>query len=56
MNPRNQKSLNFTLILRRNQRLNRGEILQKIKITKTEIKTEIKSNYNSKRKLKAIRR
>ena len=55
-NPRNKKSLNLDLILLRNHQMNRGDFFQKSKIVKFKIKREIKSNYDSKMKLKAIQR
>ena len=55
-NPRNQKSINLTLILRRNQRLKRGVFFKNVNREITENKNGIKLNYNSKTKLNAKRR
>ena len=55
-NPRNQKSINLTLILWRNQRLKRGVFFKNVNREITENKNGIKLNYNSKTKLNAKRR
>ena len=56
MNPQNQKSMNLTLISRRNQRLNRWVFSENINHKITENKKEIKLNYNSKTKLNSKQR
>ena len=55
-NPRNQKSINLTLILRRNRRLNREYFFKNIKSEITENKNKIHLNYDSKLKLNTKRR
>ena len=56
MNPQNQKSMNLTLISRRNQILNRWVFSENVNHKITENKKEIKLNYNSKTKLNAKQR
>ena len=52
-NPRNQKSMNLTLIMQRNRRLNRGDFSKNRNHEITENKNKINSNYESKLKLNA---
>ena len=40
-NPQNQKSLNLTLISRRNERVNRGEIFEKLKSRKPKLRLKL---------------
>ena len=47
-NPRNQKSMNLTLILRRNRRLNREDFSETLNREIVKIKIEIKLNYDPK--------
>ena len=54
--PRNQKSMNLTLISRRNLRLKRGVFSENINHKIIEIKTTIKLNYDSKMKLNTKQR
>ena len=55
-NPRNQKSMNLTLISRRNLRLKRDEISKNRKNKITEFKIEIKVIKDFKMKLNTKRR
>ena len=55
-NPRNQKSINLTLILRRNRRLNKEYFFENIKSKITKNKNKIHLNYDSKLKLNTKRR
>ena len=55
-NRRNKKSMNLTLISRRNWRLKRGDISENVNHKISKIKTEIKLNYDSKLKLNTKRR
>ena len=47
-NPRNQKSMNLTLILRRNRRLNREDFSETLNREIVKIKIEIKLKYDPK--------
>ena len=50
-NPQNQKSINLTLISRRNRRLKRDYFFETLNRETNEIKNEIQLNYDSKRRL-----
>ena len=54
--PQNQKSMNLTLILRRNQRVNVRDFSKNRNCEITKNKNKINSNYKSKLKLNAKRR
>ena len=55
-NPRNKKSMNLTLISRRNLSLKRGDISENVNHDFTEIKIKIKLINDSKTKLNTKRR
>ena len=55
-NPRNQKSMNLTLILQRNQRLIRGVFFKNLNHEITENKKEIHLNYDSELRLNTKQR